>query len=80
MNDAILGIIASAINQTVAYLKTIQPDTSLSALGFTSQGYMMCLFDLEEVLNTTFEDESSLFINIKTWQDLCNLVENTVAI
>lgn len=78
MNAVILDVIAKAIGGEPTYLSTVEEDMPLAAMGFTSQNYMMCLFDLEEEIQVVFEDESSLFMNVKTWGDLCKLIGNTM--
>lgn len=74
MTEHILEIIAQSIGSNED-LSHISSETFLKSMGFTSHNYMMCLFKLEEELGRTFEDENSLFMNVKTWHDLCCLIE-----
>lgn len=76
MSEEVLKIIGDVIKRPCEVIATEGEERLLQEMGFTSYNYMMCLIRLEDVLDVEFEDQDSLFMNVRTWGDFKRLLQS----
>jgi acyl carrier protein len=70
-----MDIYASELGVKKEELYQVDRGASLASIGLHSMNYMKCLFKIEEVYGVTFDDEKSLYLNMKTFGQLLDFIE-----